>query len=230
MLSSGCNWKLLPRPKHKIVGAAGCESDWERSLLFAQAEILELIATGTESLETILARLCQRIEALSSQARCSILLLNSSGTTLTLGAAPSFPAYYQQILLHGLPTGEQQGSCGTADRKQAVTIGDVQTNPNWQPDREILLQFGFRAYWSTPIWGRNQEILGTFAMVDSKPGRPRSRDQQLIQLATHLAGIAIERQRADQALKDKEYRLSTRNTDLERQIQARTAQLQLASD
>jgi GAF domain-containing protein len=219
------------RVKNNLASAAEFEPRWERSLLLAQAEILELVATGTEPLSMVLARLCKLIEALSCQARCSILLLNPSGTKLTLGAAPSFPDHYQQILSQGIPTGERQGSCGTAAyRKQSVTTVDVKTDPNWKDYRDIPLQSGVRAYWSTPIWARNREVLGTFAMVHAQPSRPRPRDQQLIQLATHLAGIAIERQRADQAIQAQQQHLSTLNTDLERQVQARTAQLQLAFD
>lgn len=224
-------WSLFTPPKGKLAPVAKSETGWERSLLLAQAQILEMIATGQEPLSAVLNRLCQVIESLSNQAFCSILLLDESGTLLKLGAAPSFPESYQQILVTGIPVGEGEGSCGTAvARKEPVAAFDVNTDPHWVRYKQIPLQHGFRAVWSSPILGRNREVLGTFGMLYCLPCRPRRRDKQLIELSTHLAGIAIERQRADQAIKQSEQRLATLNTDLECQVEVRTTQLQLALD
>lgn len=198
----------------------------KRSLLDAQNQVLELIATGTP-LPKVLAVLAQRIEEQTANAFCSILLLDETGQTLALGAAPSFPESYQQMLAHGIPVGACAGTCGTAVyRRQPVTSVDVMDDPLWAAFREIPLSYGFRAYWSSPIFASNGDVLGTFAMVYRMPHRPSQHDRHLVELSTHLAGIAIERERSDMALKASEEQLRSLNARLEHQVQERTAQLQ----
>lgn len=199
---------------------------WERSLLDTQNQVLELIATGAP-LPQILATLAQGIEELSNQARCSILLLDPGGQTLFLGAAPSFPEHYQQVLRNGIPVGEGEGTCGTAvSRREPVVTVDVKTDPAWEKYRELPLQYGYRAYWSSPIFASHGDVLGSFGMVYPKPNHPAPQDIRLIQLSTHLAGIAIERQRSDNALKTSEEQLRTLNIQLEEQVYQRTAALE----
>lgn len=211
------NLRTLHRPsKHRK----------RRSLLDAQNQILELIATGTP-LPNILAVLAQRIEEQTTNTFCSILLLDATEQTLYLGAAPSFTESYQQMLAAGIPVGACAGTCGTAVyRREPVTTVDVVDDPLWAAFREIPLSYGFRAYWSSPIFASNGDVLGTFAMVYRTPRHPSQRDRHLVELSTHLAGIAIERERSDRALKASEEQLRSLNAKLEQQVQERTAQLQ----
>lgn len=191
---------------------------WKLAFQETQNQVLELIATG-KPLNQILTVLVQQIEALSSQALCSIFILNPSGTMLYPGVAPSFPESYQKMLEAGLPVGPY-GTCGTAIyRKQSVGTVDVAEDPLWDHCRDIILAYGFRAYWSRPIFNSRGEALGTFGMVYRVPRHPSERDRQLIEMSAHLAGIAIERQRSDEQLR-------LLNAGLEQQVQQRTTQLQ----
>ena len=56
--------------------------------------------------------------------------------------------------------------------------------------------YGFRACWSTPILAHSGKALGSFAMYYREPCSPRSAETHALQMATHLAGIAIERKLA----------------------------------
>jgi PAS domain S-box-containing protein len=66
---------------------------------------------------------------------------------------------------------------------------------------------GLRAAWSTPIPGASGAVLGTIALYYLEPRSPAPRDEALIAVATHLAGIAIERRRAEEQLRIGEERL-----------------------
>jgi GAF domain-containing protein len=48
-----------------------------------------------------------------------------------------------------------------------------------------------RACWSTPIFGLHREVLGTFAMYYRHPALPEAEHQRLIEMATHIASLAI---------------------------------------
>ncbi len=56
--------------------------------------------------------------------------------------------------------------------------------------------YGFRACWSTPILAHSGKALGSFAMYYREPRSPGPAETQALEMATHLAGIAIERKRA----------------------------------
>lgn len=193
-------------------------SNWKLAIHEAQSRVLERVAKA-EPLPQLLKALVQEIEALS-EAHCSILLLNAAKTHLVLGAAPSFPESYQAFLTDGLLIEPDSGTCGPAIcRRQSVESFDVRVDPLWDACRDFPLSYGFYAYWSSPILDSHGQPLGTFGMVYARPQQPTPLDRQLVAAATHLAGIAIERQRADE-------RLHLLNADLELQVQERTAQLQ----
>ena len=56
--------------------------------------------------------------------------------------------------------------------------------------------YGFRACWSTPILAHSGKALGSFAMYYREPRSPSPAETRALELATHLAGIAIERKLA----------------------------------
>jgi signal transduction histidine kinase len=178
------------------------------TLLAGQNRALELIAGGAP-LGEILEYLVRFIEAQACDLRCSILLLE--GDRLRRGAAPSLPADYSEVV-DGLRVGPAVGACGTAAfTGQPVVCEDITTDPRWTWAPDIVRRAragGLRACWSTPILGPHAAVLGTFAMYYPAPGRPRPGDLHLVAIATHVAGIAIQRHRADRALTARAERLA----------------------
>ena len=160
-------------------------------------------------LPKILDILCTDIEKQHPGLLCSVLLLDADGTTLRHGAAPSLPAEYSQAV-DGAKVGPCAGSCGTAVyRKQSVVVSDIATDPLWANCREVALPYGLRACWSTPIAAQDGKVLGTFATYYREPRTPDAEHQRLITHATHLAGIAIEHDRAKTELRAAEARYRT---------------------
>jgi two-component system cell cycle sensor histidine kinase/response regulator CckA len=160
-------------------------------------------------LPEILEVLCTQIEKQHPDLLCSVLLLDVDGKTLRHGAAPSLPSEYSRAV-NGIQIGPCVGSCGTAAyRKQAVVVSDIATDPLWASFRQLALPHGLRACWSTPIASQNGNVLGTFAIYYREPRSPDAQHLQLITHSTHLAGIAIEHDRAKAELRAAEARYRT---------------------
>jgi len=95
------------------------------------------------------------------------------------------------------------GLCGKAAfSKRRVIVADVATDPGWPDEyRELALSNGIRAAWSEPILTKDNEVLGTFALYSHESRLPTDEDLALIEGAGHIARIAIERQRSQEALR-----------------------------
>src|SRR5438477_2940056 len=175
------------------------------ALLAAEKGILEMIATGVP-LKQILNALCLFIEEQRSGTLASVLLLNPDGVHLDCVAGPSLPQEWMQQM-EALPIGPCAGSCGTAAyRGSQVIVSDIATDPLWNvPEhRAAALKHGLRASWSNPVLSSKGKVLGTFCMYYREPRIPTSQDLELIELATHLVRVAIERDRAQEALRASE--------------------------
>ncbi|PYK32750.1 MAG: hypothetical protein DME54_15105 [Verrucomicrobia bacterium] len=181
------------------------ERKQSEALLAGEKRLLEMIATGVV-LKEILNALCLIIEEQRTGTLASVLLLNPDGVHLDCVAGPSLPKEWMQQM-ENLPIGPCAGSCGTAAyRGSPVIVSDIATDPLWDvPEhRSSALKHGLRASWSNPVLSSKGKVLGTFCMYYREARSPTSQDFELIELATHLVRIAIERDRAEAALRASE--------------------------
>src|SRR5438067_923340 len=175
------------------------------ALFAGEKRLLEMIATGA-ALEHILNVLCQIIEEYRSGTLASVLLLRPDGVHLESIAGPSLPKGWRQEM-EKLPIGPCAGSCGTAAyRGSAVIVADIATDPLWEvPEhRAAALSHGLRASWSNPILSSERKVLGTFCIYERATRSPNSHDLEVIEKATYLARVAIERDRAEADLRTSE--------------------------
>jgi PAS domain S-box-containing protein len=195
--------KAFPLPG-QCVGLALEDITQQTTTQRLQAEeqrCLEMIATGLP-LGEILTALVLMIEEHAPPTIASILLLDPAGRHVRHGAAPNLPEAYIKAI-DGAEIGPNAGSCGTAAyTRTAVVSRDIATDPRWEPYRELALRHGLRACWSTPIFGTDERVLGTFALYFKEPRSPNDADLTLIGRATHVAGIAIERRQLEEQLRD----------------------------
>ena len=175
------------------------------ALFAGEKRLLEMIATGV-ALNEILNVLCLIIEDYRPDTLASILLLRSDGRHLDSVAGPSLPKGWREEM-EKLPIGPCAGSCGTAAyRGSPVMVSDIATDPLWEvPEhRAAALSHGLRASWSNPILSSEGKVLGTFCIYGREPQSPSAHDLGVMEKATHLARVAIERDRAEAAVRTSE--------------------------
>src|SRR5215510_1198528 len=166
-----------------------------------EKRVLEKIASGA-SLETVLDVLVRGVEAQSCDGMmCTVLIFDEEAQCLRHGAAPSLPEEYNK-LVDGIHVGPRVGSCGSAAyTREPVFATNVGTDPHWVDYVQLAANFGIGACCSTPVFASDGVLLGTVAMYYRHPHEPSAHDRELIRMATHLAGIVIERARAVEQLR-----------------------------
>src|ERR1044072_1266897 len=172
-----------------------------------QSGVLEMIAADAPLLD-VLKSLVLLMEEQAEGLRCSILLLNRDGKHVRHGAAPNLPETYVKAV-NGAAIGPRNGSCGTAMyTRRPVVVTDVMSDPLWANYRELAKICGLRACWSTPILSAQGAVLGSFAMYREEKRGPLTEETRRTQIATHIAGIAIERQQHQEILREREARIN----------------------
>jgi PAS domain S-box-containing protein len=171
-------------------------------------QTLELLSGGA-SLQDVLEGIVRGVEELKPEMICSILLLDSHGKRLGKGIAPSLPDFYTAAI-DGIEIGIGVGSCGTAAATgERVIVDDIMTHPYWAPYKELAARAGLRACWSEPIRSSSGQVLGTFAIYHREAHSPAAFDVSVIEKSVHLVSIAIERKRAEDALRASEQEFRT---------------------
>ena len=123
---------------------------------------------------------------------------------LSFGVAPSLPRTFLAAMDYA-PVGIRFGSCSAAVYlSRQVTVADIDTDALWEYRREAAQHAGLRAAWSAPILASDGKVVGTFAVYQRQPALPLPRDLELMSRMTQIAGIAIERRSAEDALRESE--------------------------
>jgi formate hydrogenlyase transcriptional activator len=167
--------------------------------------ILRLTLAGAPLVE-VLTIIAQLVESRGDGTLCTIWLPNDDGRQLYCAAAPSLPGFIAHV--GSMLIGPQGGSCGTAVyRGEPVYVTDILNDPIWDHYRHLLQPFGIRAVWSRPLFTNDGKVLGTFAIHYREARSPDATDLQLIENASHIAGIAIERHLNEDRLRHERDRL-----------------------
>src|SRR5262252_4322760 len=175
------------------------------ALLAGEKQLLEMVAGG-RSMSEILEAICRLAESAESGSYCSVVLVDPSGTHLEHGAAPSLPVSFIDSII-GRPVNIDSGPCAMAAYlDEQVIAADLTTETRWAAFEwcPMALAHGLKACWSTPISSTTGKVLGAFALYYDEPRTPTALHHSLIEQFTHIAGIAIERTRSEEALKRSE--------------------------
>jgi PAS domain S-box-containing protein len=175
------------------------------ALLAGEKRLLEMIAKGSPLAQTLVELSCF-VEGIFRGSSVSVLLLDATGERLRHAAAPSLPESYTGQI-DGSPPDQTIGPCGAAAQlAQQIIVPDFELEERWPGLRTLALDHGLRACWSTPILSFEAKLLGTFAIYAREPASPTRQQRYQLEQFTHLASIAIERDRAVNALRRSEER------------------------
>jgi formate hydrogenlyase transcriptional activator len=207
----------------------------DKSALFSTESVLKLqkLIFAGSPLSEVLTNIAQLVESQAEGMSCTIWLPDGDGKELYCAAAPSLPGFIAQI--GTMTVGPKGGSCGTAIyRREPVYVTDILIDPAWDLYRDRLLPYGIRSVWSRPLFTSEGKALGTFSINYREARDPGANDLQLIENASYITGIAIERRMKDQALQHERDRLrllleitsgATSRLDLRRVVEALSTNL-----
>ena len=171
----------------------------------------EAEATVKSTLHTI----AQIVEDQNPGFKCSILLVADG--RFVKGAGPSLPDDYNNAI-DGHAVGPTVGSCGTAIYwNHPVIVEDIQADPLWVPFAELAKKAGVAACWSHPFISKGGRVLGALALYSPKPNKPTDEQLSRLKAAARMTGLAVERGRAEEALREQ------RKRELELEDQLRQA-------
>lgn len=212
----------------KMTGTMGVAQDiTERKQaelhLLKQKDVLEQIVVGT-GLTDILESLTAWIEEFADRKMiATVLLVDAGGKTLRFAAGKHCPpAWTEQIDGSAIAL---IGWATAAFRKEVIVSIDIQTDPLWADYKREVLRQGFHASCSVPIFSSAGEVLGIISVYYFESTEPTHHERDLIDVATRTASIAIERKRAEEALRESRARIERHAEELEITVAERTAKL-----
>ncbi len=167
---------------------------------------LEKLIFAGSPLPEVLKIIARLVESQGEGMFCTVWLPDEDGKHLDCVAAPSLPGFSAHVGRTAVCA--NGASCGTAVyRREPVYVTDILSDPRWDGYRHLFEPYGIRSVWSRPLFTSEGKTLGTFAMLYREPRNPSARDLQLIENASHITGIAIERHMNEQALQRERDRL-----------------------
>lgn len=130
----------------------------------------------------------------------NVQLYDAQNDTLEIVAQQGFG---QEFLdrFRSVDTSDSSACSRAMQTKERVVIEDVQSDPAYEPYRDIAADAGYRGVQSTPLVSRSGELLGILSTHYGEPHRPSKRDLQQLDLYSRQAADFIEHVRDGEALR-----------------------------
>src|SRR5487761_381427 len=179
------------------------ESELTERVAVAARAVLEQL-TGTAPLADILASITRFIESVGVGTVCSIAVLDLAGQAFSYLGSPRLPEKLRTSL-ERCGVDIRNGSCAACVYLgRQVLVADIGTDPFWEQPRAHALEARLNAAWSTPIKAADGRLLGALGVYHSTSGLPGQRELRIMDHAAQIAGIAIARRLAEEALRASE--------------------------
>ena len=167
-------------------------------LLQNEARILELVARDApldETLPAIVAMVEHHAEAATT-----LYLLDESGDHLTAGAPGQVPPPVVR-LFERVRLDPDRGVGAAVFGRETIVVDDVATSPYTSDAAAVFAAHGVASGWARPIIeSRTDEVLGCIITLHATTRAPTAHEREVGAVASHLASIAIERDRFQRRL------------------------------
>jgi diguanylate cyclase (GGDEF)-like protein/PAS domain S-box-containing protein len=203
-----CEVRLVGLPsggRQLVRGSIADISERKRSerLAASEREVFEQM-TRTAPLPHVLGSITRLVESAGVGTLAAVSVLEESGRAFAYMIAPELPAALRTALARA-SVDIRNGSCAAAVYLgRQVLVADIGADPCWLEPRAAALGAGLTAAWSTPIKAAGGKVLGSLGVFRAEPGLPSPAESQIMARAAQLAGIAIERRLAEEALRSSE--------------------------
>ena len=185
-------------------------------LLAAEVGVLERVARG-EPLNQVLDALGRDVEQLCNDCFCGILLVAPDKEHFEIGAGPSLPDSFNDLLdRRSIDRGGSDPHSLAVVQKAQIISGDLLNDPRWAGSTwpAMVESYGYASCSSIPILSGSGEASGVIAIYRRKPVNPTTQEQDLMNRFAKIASIAIDRTRAEAASKIAEESLSQARLEL----------------
>jgi len=165
-----------------------------------QNRVFEMLARGATP-DVALEELMRALEEYRPGRLFAVMSVSDDGRRLQTCAAPSLPERFHRAL-DGLPIGPTAAACSSAAwRRGRVVCPDLLAEPALVDHAAFAVSQGIRAAWSQPIFDAEGHVVGTLDAYSATPQAPSDDDLALVESCAHVAGIVLQRHRADEDLK-----------------------------
>jgi PAS domain S-box-containing protein len=177
-------------------------------LLAAEVSLLERVAKG-EPLGQILDALSRHVQALCEGCSCSVLIVAPDRKHFQIGAGSNIPAALNELLEGSAIDGGRDPCSLAVVAKRPVCTADALEESAGQRAQWLarLKAYGYASCSALPILCGSGEASGVISVYRPKTVGLRPEEQDLVDRFTKIAGIAIDRARADVALQTREREL-----------------------
>ena len=174
-------------------------------MVAGERRVFERLAANVD-LPIALEAITNIVEQVAPESICAIRMLDPAGERLHHCAGPNLPSDYVAAM-EGVRVDARNGACAAAVFLQRqVIVADTERDALWENCRDAVRAAGIVSVWSTLIYASDGRVLGTLALYFRSSRSPCRRDFELMARMTQLAGIAIERRHAENALRASEAR------------------------
>ncbi|WP_024326387.1 EAL domain-containing protein [Thioalkalivibrio sp. AKL19] len=173
-----------------------------------RVNVLARLATGERD-PRLLEDVVKGLESLAPELHGCLMLLDGDSQELYAVTAPRVPDPLRSATRR-IRAEQSMGSCGEAAWSgEPVVVEDCRSHPNWAGYCDLTHAAGFHACWSFPFHDADGSVLGTLGIYVAAARGPNAGERVLIEEFTQIAGLAVQKLRAAQALGERERALRT---------------------
>ncbi|MFT3905547.1 MAG: EAL domain-containing protein [Steroidobacteraceae bacterium] len=168
-----------------------------------EREVFQQLA-GNAALSEVLGAVVQMVESPTHQLIAGISLLAVEGQSFNEAIGANLPPRLRAVESRTLIDMRNGSAAAAVYMGSEVLVADLGQDAYWQRRRDLGLQENLRSAWAVPIKDGSGRIYGALCVYGRQVGMPADRDLELMRHAARLAGIAIQRRRSEEALRDSE--------------------------